>query len=251
MPLPGHGRVGRRECTCGDVLLWSPSLPVQLLCSRSACLHVVHQTRTLFCFLFCFFFYLHIYHSVMFVWVLEFCINVHLFFSAYNVAQTTLRATPAAPPSSPPSMAAVCLADLVPKLPCVGPHRPGALSGFDIYRKAFSAERIECVVFCFLGEFCGPTVISQEQCFLFPRSHSFSDPSPPKFLHTTIFAQDPCPPSRSEVLSQSSDSKAVPSPAQKAWSRSDSDEVPPRVRSRKTDVCCFFLFLIALFIFNY
>lgn len=49
-------------------------------------------------------------------------------------------------------------------------------------------------------------------------------------LHTTIFAQDPCPPSRSEVLSQSSDSKAeVPDPAQKAWSRSDSDEVPPRV----------------------
>ncbi|KAF4016120.1 hypothetical protein G4228_007689, partial [Cervus hanglu yarkandensis] len=61
------------------------------------------------------------------------------------------------------------------------------------------------------------------------RSHSFSDPSPPKFAHHHLRSQDPCPPSRSEVLSQSSDSKAeVPDPAQKAWSRSDSDEVPPR-----------------------
>lgn len=77
------------------------------------------------------------------------------------------------------------------------------------------------------------------------RSHSFSDPSPPKFAHHHLRSQDPCPPSRSEVLSQSSDSKSeVPDPTQKAWSRSDSDEVPPRVRSRKTDVCFFFLFVI-------
>lgn len=76
------------------------------------------------------------------------------------------------------------------------------------------------------------------------RSHSFSDPSPPKFAHHHLRSQDPCPPSRSEVLSQSSDSKSeVPDPAQKAWSRSDSDEVPPRVRSRKTDVRFFFLFV--------
>ncbi|XP_008583908.1 PREDICTED: mitogen-activated protein kinase kinase kinase kinase 4 [Galeopterus variegatus] len=68
------------------------------------------------------------------------------------------------------------------------------------------------------------------------RSHSFSDPSPPKFVHHHLRSQDPCPPPRSEVLSQSSDSKSeAPDPTQKAWARSDSDEVPPRVRSRKTD----------------
>lgn len=68
------------------------------------------------------------------------------------------------------------------------------------------------------------------------RSHSFSDPSP-KFAHHHLRSQDPYPPSRSEVLSQSSDSKSeVPDPTQKAWARSDSDEVPPRVRSRKTEV---------------
>ncbi|KAB1256871.1 Mitogen-activated protein kinase kinase kinase kinase 4 [Camelus dromedarius] len=67
------------------------------------------------------------------------------------------------------------------------------------------------------------------------RSHSFSDPSPPKFAHHHLRSQDPCPPSRSEVLSQSSDSKSeVPEPTQKAWSRSDSDEVPPRVPVRTT-----------------
>ncbi|XP_015360477.2 mitogen-activated protein kinase kinase kinase kinase 4 isoform X44 [Marmota marmota marmota] len=67
------------------------------------------------------------------------------------------------------------------------------------------------------------------------RSHSFSDPSPPKFAHHHLRSQDPCPPSRSEVLSQSSDSKSeVPDPTQKAWSRSDSDEVPPRVPVRTT-----------------
>ncbi|XP_054584347.1 mitogen-activated protein kinase kinase kinase kinase 4 isoform X6 [Eptesicus fuscus] len=67
------------------------------------------------------------------------------------------------------------------------------------------------------------------------RSHSFSDPSPPKFAHHHLRSQDPCPPSRSEALSQSSDSKAeAPGPAQKAWSRSDSDEVPPRVPVRTT-----------------
>ncbi|XP_072477696.1 mitogen-activated protein kinase kinase kinase kinase 4 isoform X10 [Notamacropus eugenii] len=66
------------------------------------------------------------------------------------------------------------------------------------------------------------------------RSHSFSDPSP-KFAHHHLRSQDPCPPSRSEVLSQSSDSKSeVPDPTQKAWSRSDSDEVPPRVPVRTT-----------------
>lgn len=73
------------------------------------------------------------------------------------------------------------------------------------------------------------------------RSHSFSDPSP-KFAHHHLRSQDPYPPSRSEVLNQSSDSKSeVPDPTQKAWARSDSDEVPPRVRSRKTDVCYFFI----------
>nr|XP_055099518.1 mitogen-activated protein kinase kinase kinase kinase 4 isoform X37 [Symphalangus syndactylus] len=67
------------------------------------------------------------------------------------------------------------------------------------------------------------------------RSHSFSDPSPPKFAHHHLRSQDPCPPSRSEVLSQSSDSKSeAPDPTQKAWSRSDSDEVPPRVPVRTT-----------------
>lgn len=73
------------------------------------------------------------------------------------------------------------------------------------------------------------------------RSHSFSDPSP-KFAHHHLRSQDPYPPSRSEVLNQTSDSKSeVPDPTQKAWARSDSDEVPPRVRSRKTDVCYFFI----------
>ena len=82
------------------------------------------------------------------------------------------------------------------------------------------------------------------------RSHSFSDPSPPKFAHHHLRSQDPCPPSRSEVLSQSSDSKSeLPDPTQKAWSRSDSDEVPPRVRSRKTDVCCFFCFILRFIIY--
>ncbi|KAM7078402.1 mitogen-activated protein kinase kinase kinase kinase 4 isoform 17-T17 [Molossus nigricans] len=67
------------------------------------------------------------------------------------------------------------------------------------------------------------------------RSHSFSDPSPPKFAHHHLRCQDPCPPSRSEVLSQSPDSKSeVPDPTQKAWSRSDSGEVPPRVPVRTT-----------------
>ncbi|XP_060225913.1 mitogen-activated protein kinase kinase kinase kinase 4 isoform X14 [Meriones unguiculatus] len=67
------------------------------------------------------------------------------------------------------------------------------------------------------------------------RSHSFSDPSPPKFAHHHLRSQDPCPPSRSEALSQSSDSKSEgPDPTQKAWSRSDTDEVPPRVPVRTT-----------------
>ncbi|XP_054979224.1 mitogen-activated protein kinase kinase kinase kinase 4 isoform X6 [Sorex araneus] len=67
------------------------------------------------------------------------------------------------------------------------------------------------------------------------RSHSFSDPSPPKFAHHHLRSQDPCPPSRSEALSQSSDSRSeLPDPSQKAWSRSDSEEVPPRVPVRTT-----------------
>ncbi|XP_012927595.1 mitogen-activated protein kinase kinase kinase kinase 4 isoform X4 [Heterocephalus glaber] len=67
------------------------------------------------------------------------------------------------------------------------------------------------------------------------RSHSFSDPSPPKFAHHHLRSQDPCPPSRNEVLSQSPDPKSeVPDPTPKAWSRSDSDEVPPRVPVRTT-----------------
>lgn len=79
------------------------------------------------------------------------------------------------------------------------------------------------------------------------RSHSFSDPSPPKFAHHHLRSQDPCPPSRSEGLSQSSDSKAeVPDPSPKAWSRSDSDEVPPRVRSRDTDGYCLCLSVILI-----
>uniref|UniRef100_A0A8B9I9V5 non-specific serine/threonine protein kinase n=1 Tax=Anser brachyrhynchus TaxID=132585 RepID=A0A8B9I9V5_9AVES len=66
------------------------------------------------------------------------------------------------------------------------------------------------------------------------RSHSFSDPSP-KFAHHHLRSQDPYPPSRSEVLNQSSDTKSeVPDPTQKAWARSDSDEVPPRVPVRTT-----------------
>uniref|UniRef100_A0A670XXT5 non-specific serine/threonine protein kinase n=1 Tax=Pseudonaja textilis TaxID=8673 RepID=A0A670XXT5_PSETE len=66
------------------------------------------------------------------------------------------------------------------------------------------------------------------------RSHSFSDPSP-KFAHHHLRSQDPYPPSRSEVLNQSSDSKSeVPDPTQKSWARSDSDEVPPRVPVRTT-----------------
>lgn len=76
------------------------------------------------------------------------------------------------------------------------------------------------------------------------RSHSFSDPSPPKFAHHHLRSQDPCPPSRSEAPSQSSDPKSeVPDPAPKAWSRSDSDEVPPRVRSRQTGACLSFVLL--------
>ncbi|XP_063085891.1 mitogen-activated protein kinase kinase kinase kinase 4 isoform X32 [Cavia porcellus] len=67
------------------------------------------------------------------------------------------------------------------------------------------------------------------------RSHSFSDPSPPKFAHHHLRSQDPCPPSRSEAPSQSSDPKSEgPDPAPKAWSRADSDEVPPRVPVRTT-----------------
>lgn len=78
------------------------------------------------------------------------------------------------------------------------------------------------------------------------RSHSFSDPSP-KFAHHHLRSQDPCPPSRTEGLSQSSDSKSeVPEPTQKAWSRSDSDEVPPRVRTDR-QTALFSLYLNLLF----
>ncbi|MEE6470329.1 hypothetical protein FKM82_008929 [Ascaphus truei] len=66
------------------------------------------------------------------------------------------------------------------------------------------------------------------------RSHSFSDPSP-KFAPHQLRSQDPHPPSRSEVLSQSSDPKSeIPEPSQRAWARSDSEEVPPRVPVRTT-----------------
>ncbi|XP_053563626.1 mitogen-activated protein kinase kinase kinase kinase 4 isoform X2 [Bombina bombina] len=66
------------------------------------------------------------------------------------------------------------------------------------------------------------------------RSHSFSDPSP-KFAPHHLRSQDPHPPSRSEVLSQSSDPKSEnPEPTQRVWARSDSEEVPPRVPVRTT-----------------
>lgn len=131
---------GQTGCTCGDVPPVVPPLsacPAALTQKRMP--HVVHQTRTLFFCFVLFFLSSHLPLSVMFVWVLRvFLINVHLFFSAYNVAQTTLRATPAAPHPPRPcqSIAAVCLADLVPSCPVWVPHRPGALSGFDIYQKS-------------------------------------------------------------------------------------------------------------------
>ncbi|XP_063314528.1 mitogen-activated protein kinase kinase kinase kinase 4 isoform X2 [Pelobates fuscus] len=66
------------------------------------------------------------------------------------------------------------------------------------------------------------------------RSHSFSDPSP-KFAPHHLRSQDLHPPSRSEVLNQSSDSKSeTPEPNQRVWARSDSEEVPPRVPVRTT-----------------
>ncbi|XP_075121255.1 mitogen-activated protein kinase kinase kinase kinase 4 isoform X2 [Leptodactylus fuscus] len=66
------------------------------------------------------------------------------------------------------------------------------------------------------------------------RSHSFSDPSP-KFAPHHLRSQDPHPPPRNEVLSQSSDPKSdIPEPNQRVWARSDSEEVPPRVPVRTT-----------------
>ncbi|XP_075056327.1 mitogen-activated protein kinase kinase kinase kinase 4 isoform X10 [Mixophyes fleayi] len=66
------------------------------------------------------------------------------------------------------------------------------------------------------------------------RSHSFSDPSP-KFAPHHLRSQDSHPPPRSEVLSQSSDPKSeTAEPNQRAWARSDSEEVPPRVPVRTT-----------------
>lgn len=183
----------------------------------------------------------------MFVWVLRvFLINVHLCFSAFCAAQTTLRAT-----LPPTKHSCRPLGWPSPPHPVWVPHRPGALSGFDIYQKSVFCRThwMCCVLFSRKVQWSHLASLKNNVSPV-SRSHSFSDPSPPKFAHHHLRSQDPCPPSRSEVLSQSSDSKAeVPDPAQKAWSRSDSDEVPPRVRSRKTDVCCFFLFLIYLFIF--
>ncbi|XP_018105260.1 TRAF2 and NCK-interacting protein kinase isoform X2 [Xenopus laevis] len=66
------------------------------------------------------------------------------------------------------------------------------------------------------------------------RSHSFSDPSP-KFAPHLLRSQDSHQTSRSEVQSQSSDPKSETSePAQRVWTRSDSEEVPPRVPVRTT-----------------
>ncbi|CAI9545926.1 unnamed protein product [Staurois parvus] len=66
------------------------------------------------------------------------------------------------------------------------------------------------------------------------RSHSFSDPSP-KFAPHHLRSQEPHPPPRSDVLSQSSDPKSeAPEPNQRVWARSDSEEVPPRVPVRTT-----------------
>ncbi|XP_040192364.1 mitogen-activated protein kinase kinase kinase kinase 4 isoform X13 [Rana temporaria] len=65
------------------------------------------------------------------------------------------------------------------------------------------------------------------------RSHSFSDPSPKFAPH--LRSQEPHPPPRSDVLSQSSDPKSeTPEPNQRVWARSDSEEVPPRVPVRTT-----------------
>ncbi|XP_063809511.1 mitogen-activated protein kinase kinase kinase kinase 4 isoform X2 [Pseudophryne corroboree] len=66
------------------------------------------------------------------------------------------------------------------------------------------------------------------------RSHSFSDPAP-KFAPHHLRSQESHPPTRSDVLSQSSDPKSeTAEPNQRAWSRSDSEEVPPRVPVRTT-----------------
>uniref|UniRef100_A0A8C0GIU0 non-specific serine/threonine protein kinase n=1 Tax=Chelonoidis abingdonii TaxID=106734 RepID=A0A8C0GIU0_CHEAB len=76
--------------------------------------------------------------------------------------------------------------------------------------------------------------VEREQVIKYKRTNTEDDPSP-KFAHHHLRSQDPYPPSRSEVLNQSSDSKSeVPDPTQKAWARSDSDEVPPRVPVRTT-----------------
>uniref|UniRef100_A0A8C6XD81 non-specific serine/threonine protein kinase n=1 Tax=Naja naja TaxID=35670 RepID=A0A8C6XD81_NAJNA len=96
-------------------------------------------------------------------------------------------------------------------------------------------ERIECSMFCFFCKVQWSHLASlKNNVPPVSRSHSFSDPSP-KFAHHHLRSQDPYPPSRSEVLNQSSDSKSeVPDPTQKSWARSDSDEVPPRVPVRTT-----------------
>uniref|UniRef100_A0A670J2F8 non-specific serine/threonine protein kinase n=1 Tax=Podarcis muralis TaxID=64176 RepID=A0A670J2F8_PODMU len=104
-----------------------------------------------------------------------------------------------------------------------------------VSQKQCELKRIECSMFCFLRKVQWSHLASlKNNVSPVSRSHSFSDPSP-KFAHHHLRSQDPNPPSRSEVLNQSSDSKSeVPDPTQKAWARSDSDEVPPRVPVRTT-----------------
>lgn len=223
-------------------ILWSPhSLPVQLLWRRNACCTLsIRQER-------CFFFLIFTFTTLCNV-----CLGTKSFPYKCTFVLFCILCCPDQLVRHPhQSIAVVRLADLVLSRPVWVPHCPGALSGFDIYQKSVFCRThwMCCVLFSRKVQWSHLASLKNNVSPV-SRSHSFSDPSPPKFAHHHLRSQDPCPPSRSEVLSQSSDSKAeVPDPAQKAWSRSDSDEVPPRVRSRKTDGCCFFLFLISLFIF--
>ena len=95
---------------------------------------------------------------------------------------------PCARPSPPQSIAVVRLADLVPPTLCGSPTAPALSLDLIFTRKACSAERIECVVFCFLGRYSGPTWHLSRT--MFPLSR---DPIPSVTLllpnlHTTIFA---------------------------------------------------------------
>lgn len=137
---------------------------------------------------------------------------------------------------------------LLPSLPlhCLPHDFPGPCLGFGTDQKRLFCRThwMFCVLFSCKVQWSHLASLKNNVTPV-SRSHSFSDPSPPKFAHHHLRSQDPCPPSRSEALGQSSDSRSeLPDPTQKAWSRSDSEEVPPRVRSRKTDVCFFFLFVL-------